>query len=246
MLSPGLLILCATEFEVAAFLKEFPHAQKTRVKSGGCLYMTSQWHCLVTGPGVFNTALGLGGYLENHTPALILDTGIAGAFEGAGLKNGDIALAAREHYIHTGVGNEPLSRSPLPFELVPGYPETGRGIYGFDPERVGRWQARMAESLEFESAPLPRIDTGAFLTVSAITEGRESAAALYGRFRPLMESMEGAAAAHCALCFGVPMVEIRAASNRVGERDKAKWDFPLACDRVRSICRAALATGSRD
>ena len=40
---------------------------------------------------MFNTALGLGAYLECNTPELILDTGIAGAFEGAGLKPGDIA-----------------------------------------------------------------------------------------------------------------------------------------------------------
>lgn len=36
------------------------------------------------------------------------------------------------------------------------------------------------------------------------------------------EAMEGAAFAHIARLYKIPMVEIRAASNFVGERDKAK------------------------
>ncbi len=56
-----------------------------------------------------------------------------------------------------------------------------------------------------------------------------------------MEAMEGAAALHVATLYHVPIIEIRAASNFVGERDKDKWDFPLACDRVRQICDVVIA-----
>ncbi len=48
--------------------------------------------------------------------------------------------------------------------------------------------------------------------------------------------MEGAAAAHVAALYQVPMVEIRAASNRVGDRDKARWDIPAAVRTVAEIC----------
>ena len=86
-----------------------------------------------------------------------------------------------------------------------------------------------------------RIITGRFLTVSGITWGRERANMLYDRFLPVMESMEGAAAAHVAQCRGIPMIEIRAVSNTAGERDKEKWDFSPALEGVKSICLAALA-----
>jgi futalosine hydrolase len=55
-----------------------------------------------------------------------------------------------------------------------------------------------------------------------------------------MESMEGAAAAHVAALYQVPMVEIRAASNRVGDRDKTRWDIPAAVQTVADICDTLL------
>jgi futalosine hydrolase len=66
------------------------------------------------------------------------------------------------------------------------------------------------------------VEKGPFVTVSAITGSFEKAAALSAAFSPVMESMEGAAAAHVAALYQVPMVEIRAASNRVGDRDKTR------------------------
>jgi len=219
-------------------LGEFPGAGKRVLKSGGVLHTGTAWHCLVTGPGVLNTAMGLGAYLEHHTPELILDTGIAGAFESSGLAIGDIAIADQEQYLNTGVGNDPLSLSPLPFELIPGCPEPSRGIYPFDPEPVGLWQARMEREL---GGCRTEIIKGPFLTVSAITRGRDRAHMLYDCFSPIMESMEGAAAAHVAACCGLPMVEIRAASNMVGERNKQLWDFDLAREGVKNICLASLA-----
>ncbi|PID74095.1 MAG: hypothetical protein CSB33_00400 [Desulfobacterales bacterium] len=47
-----------------------------------------------------------------------------------------------------------------------------------------------------------------------------------------MESMEGAAAAAVAARFGIPFLEVRAASNLAGKRDRRKWDLPLAFERA--------------
>jgi len=207
------------------------------LKSGAVLYTGLTWQCLITGPGVFNTAMGLGAYLELFTPGLILDTGIAGAFERSGLGLGDIAVANREQYLHTGVGNDSLSRSPLPFDLIPGHPDSSHGLYPFDPDRVELCQRVLEKQLEYSPGCIAK---DPFLTVSAITRGRDRADLLYDRFSSVMESMEGAAAAHTTACYGVPMIEIRAASNMVGERDKQLWDFDLACARVTDICLAFL------
>ncbi len=135
------------------------------------------------------------------------------------------------------MGDEHHSRSPLPFELIPGCPDSRRGMYAIDPASAGLWQNRLEKEL---GGCHCGIGKGPFLTVSAITRGRDRALTLYDRFAPVMESMEGAAVAHTAACCGVPMIEIRAASNRVGERDKEKWNFDLACDGVKKICLAAL------
>ena len=234
----GILILCATEFEMSGFLKKFPQASKKVLKSGAVLYAGPAWHCLITGPGVFNTAMGLGAYLEHHTPKVILDTGIAGVFAPCGLALGDIAVATQDEYLHTGVGSAPFLRSSLPFELILDCPDTRHGLYRFESELVCFWQTRMEKRMDDSQACIAQ---GPFLTVSGITSNKDQARMLYEQSPFIMESMEGAAAAHTATCYGIPMVEIRAASNRVGEGDKQLWNFDLACEGVKNICLAALA-----
>ncbi|MDD9301491.1 MAG: futalosine hydrolase [Desulfobacter sp.] len=237
----SLLILSATSFEVAGLLKRAPKSSGHILKSGQVLYSglgkEPGWHCLVTGPGGFNTAMGLGAFLDHHRPDLILDTGIAGAYAPSGLGVGDIALASQEQYFHTGVGIDFLSRIPLPFDLIQGNSKTRKGIYSFDRALVSQWLRRLKGALGQDRF---KIIQGPFLTVSSITRGQDMALAIFQRFSPVMEAMEGAAAAHTAACYGVPMIEIRAASNRAGERDKGAWDIDLACDRLDKVCCIAL------
>ncbi|HKJ98240.1 MAG TPA: futalosine hydrolase [Desulfotignum sp.] len=123
---------------------------------------------------------------------------------------------------------------PLPFDLVSGQPMTRQGVYLLDSDLAGSSTDLLAESLGC------RVIQGPFVTVSSITGSYEKAAALSQAFSPVMESMEGAAAAHVAALYQVPMVEIRAASNRVGERDKNRWDIKKAVQTVAGICELIL------
>lgn len=123
---------------------------------------------------------------------------------------------------------------PLPFDLVAGQKMTRQGIYTLDTYLAGSSKDLLARSLGC------RVIQGPFITVSSITGSYEKAAALSQAFSPVMESMEGAAAAHVAALYQVPMVEIRAASNRVGERDKIRWDIKTAVQTVADICEIIL------
>lgn len=193
---------------------------------------------LITGPGVFNTVHGLTCFLEQTRmekapfPDLILDTGIAGVFQSSGLDIGDAALADCSRYIHTGVDNGDPVFAPLPFDLIPGRPETGQGLYRPDPEPAGACARMISDKL---GQPVAR---GLILTVSAVTGTPQKAEQLFQGFSGVMEAMEGAAAAHTAALYNIPLVEIRAGSNWVGDRDKARWDIPGAVRMVARICRA--------
>ncbi len=123
---------------------------------------------------------------------------------------------------------------PLPFDLVVGQKMTRQGIYALDPDLAGSSTDLLARSLGC------RVIQGPFITVSSITGSYEKAAALSQAFSPVMESMEGAAAAHVAALYQIPMVEIRAVSNRVGERDKTRWDIQTAVHTVADICETVL------
>jgi futalosine hydrolase len=62
------------------------------------------------------------------------------------------------------------------------------------------------------------------ITVSRVTASDETAARL-ARLGAQIESMEGFAVLRAAERAGVPAIEVRGISNRVGSRDRSGWDF---------------------
>lgn len=177
-----------------------------------------------TGPGIINTAAALVSLVEEKKPDMIIQTGCAGLFPQSGLTIGDIAVASGETDIHIGVepvdGKQSIPVSPLPFCTIP-----EMGITSSYPTD----KALSVKACDRISAGMTVTATiGPFITVSTITATQQRAEALYKAYQPVMESMEGAATAHIAALYGIPFIEIRSASNHIGERDKTKWNLPLA------------------
>lgn len=230
---PDLLILCATAGEISHFLDVSPGNSQRLTRTGLTIISGHLRHktyeLILTGPGVFNAAHALTVYLETASPALVLQTGIAGVFKETGGKIGDIAIATQERYIHTGIQAEGMTAAPLPFDLIEEKPLTRQGIYPFDSDRVNQYHDLLSESF---STGKTKIIKGPFITVSSITASFARAGQLHAAFSPVMEAMEGAACAHIASLYGIPMIEIRSASNFVGERDKSQWDIDLAAKQL--------------
>ena len=236
-MNPDLLILSATAFEVSHFLTLHPGASKHMTRSGLTLISGKIYHktydLVITGPGVFNAAHALTVYLEKSHPALVLQSGIAGIFRQTGGNIGDIGIATREHYIHTGIQSDRLENLPLPFDLIDACPLTRKGIYLFEKDRVDHTHEILSRSL---SSNKINIIKGPFITVSTLTSSLRQVDTLYSTFSPVMEAMEGAACAHVAARYDIPFIEVRAASNYVGERDKSKWDIGLAAKHLGLAC----------
>lgn len=236
-MNPDLLIVCATQGEISHFLTLCPSESK-QVTRTGLTILSGKVHgktydLMITGAGVFNAAHALTVYLEQSFPALILQAGIAGVFKQTGLHIGDVAVATQEHYIHTGVQTGALENAPLPFDLLEAAPLSRKGIYEFEPETVDHTHDILSRAF---SMTRTRIIKGSFITVSTITSSMSRARQLYSVFSPVMEAMEGAACVHIAALYGIPVVEVRTASNFVGERDKGKWDIDLAAKQLGVVC----------
>jgi futalosine hydrolase len=191
---------------------------------------------LVTGPGMVNTAQSLTAAVENMAPSIILMTGCAGGFAGAGMRVGDIGIATEENDIHLGI--EPEDRdalpAPLPFDLevIDGAP------IGSRIPMDGNLVHGAADILREQMQDTINTISGPFVTVATITATDRGAARIHDRFQACMENMEGVAGSHVAMHYGIPFIEIRCASNLVGKRDLAAWDLPLAC---RRSAEAAMA-----
>jgi len=66
------------------------------------------------------------------------------------------------------------------------------------------------------------------ITVNKITDNKEQIERQRIMFNPQAESMEGAAFHYVCLQQGIPFLQVRSISNRVGERDKRKWELEKA------------------
>ncbi len=235
-MNPDILILCATIQEMGYFLSAHPPDSKSHTQTGRAIFSGNiydkSFDLMITGPGVFNASHALTAYLERSSCGLIVQTGIAGVFKETGMNLGDVAVATAENYIHTGVGTDSIKNDPLPFDLIESFPLSREGRYPFDMSLVGLYYERLLQASAQKDI---RIAKGLFITVSTITSSFRKAGLLYNAFSPVMESMEGAASIHIASLYKVPIIEIRAASNFVGERDKTKWDMDKAAKHLGTV-----------
>ncbi len=186
---------------------------------------------VVTGIGKANTAAALAAVAVRggDTALTVLQLGIAGAYPGCELPLGSVAVAASERDLDLGVGEDRgrLGLEAIGFELVP-----GTGVHNLIALRTGA-----AESVASHlGAPL--VD---FATSDGVTASHAAALATAARYGVALESMEGFAAAQVALALGAAFVEVRAVSNRVGDRDKANWRLAEAVQAAAAAAHRALA-----
>lgn len=163
-----------------------------------------------------NTAAGLALALHTLKPDRVLQFGIGGAFAGAGLELGQVAVATQETHLDTGVALDSgwQDMAALGFPLVAGYFNT------FPTD------LKLTRTL----AALTGAARQPFGTSETVTGSFAQAERLFKRFGVGLESMEGAAAAQVCAALGVPFAELRGVSNVVGERDKANWRLKEAVD----------------
>lgn len=254
--SGSILVLAAVEEEVAV-LAESLEERRTEWAAGRPLVLGRiqgrETLLMVGGPGMINAAMILTGILAGvpvwEWPVLVIQTGIGGAFPGSGLALGDVAVATTE--TDASLGMEPPDGgpvpNPLPFPVVtypPGEPPSpdvtvrGKRPGSFILNKIVRRQAMKYLKAAFPDHPPAE---GPFLTVSTVTTTDERAEVLRAAFSPVMENMEGAAVAHVTAVMGLPLVEIRAASNMVGRRDRSAWDIPLAARNAQAAVKAVIA-----
>lgn len=173
------------------------------------------------------TAAALGCLPE--PPDLLLSLGVGGAYPGSGLDIGGVAVASV--LVAADLGAD----SPAGFLDLPALGLGGGRVEGEVP-LVELVAARLAD------AGLV-VSVGPVLTVSTATGTAARAAELVRRHDPVAEAMEGYGVAHVAALVRRPVLEVRAVSNAVGDRDRASWDIPSALLSLR-VAAAVLFGGA--
>jgi futalosine hydrolase len=189
------------------------------------------------GMGKTNAAHALTALLETRPVRGVIGFGIGGAYPGAGLSIGSIALATAAVYGDEGVQAPSgwMTTEGIGIPLWTAGESRMFNEFALDPARVERARAALVES-GFD------VRTGPFVTVSACS-GTAALGEAMARRVPgaLCEGMEGAALAHVAAIYEVLLLlELRAISNLVEDRDLSRWRIREAAETAQDAVRVVV------
>jgi futalosine hydrolase len=166
---------------------------------------------LVSGVGPVEAAIAIAAALSSKRYDLVVDAGIAGAFDGAA-SLGDGVVVANDRF-------ELALEDGRPLALPPG--------------------SSIADHAESDASLVAALHGRGFTAVRGVTVSRvtstEATARRLGATGAQVESMEGFAVLRACASFDTPAVQIRGISNRVGDRERSSWNFQAGLDGLARI-----------
>ncbi len=211
-------IVSATPFEIVP-LRSYLEKHFKEVTPNYFRKDTLKIRLLITGVGMTQTAFSIGQFLVIEKPQLLLNVGIAGAFNRE-LSIGAVVNVISERFADLGVENADGSFVDV-HEL------------GLSAKDELPFKAGVLENEEGRKNPFLPHASG--LTVNKVHGSDASIKAIRAKYTVDVESMEGAAVFYACLIEQVPFLEIRSISNYVEARNKDNWNIPLAIDNLNEV-----------
>lgn len=207
-----ILLLSATAFEVAPLREAVQHAPEYDIEF------------LEAGIGMLATSFKLQQWLQNNTCDLIIQAGIAGAFDTNKHPIGSVVEVQSERIGDLGA-LFPDGHFEDVFEL---------GLAHADafPFQVGT----LKNSKTYTD--LVQVQS---LSVNAVNGKQTQIDKISRKYAVDIESMEGAALFYTAIQLGIPFVQFRAISNLIEDRNKANWNIPLAIEKLNDFLLSFLS-----
>jgi futalosine hydrolase len=203
------LVVVATAAEVGPFV-----AGLTRVVEAGprvTRYKAAAHDIdvLISGVGMVATASWCSRLLASERFDLALNLGICGSFRTA-IVPGTVVHVVSDRLAELGAedGDRFLTIQQMGLLRDDEFPFKGGRLINDSPPPIA------------SLANLPSVDG---ITVSTVHGNEGSIAGVTERFRPDVESMEGAAFMYSCLIHGVPFAQVRAVSNIVERRNRSAW-----------------------
>jgi futalosine hydrolase len=199
-----ILLVAATNFEIQPAINY--------LAARDCVIGKHEIEILIAGIGSMSTTYWLTKSIDKRRPDYLVQAGVGGSYSDNYLP-GSVVLVNEEVTGDLGVeenGNfKDLFDMGLPQITTP---YTGNSLVNPD---AASWQ-------RFN---LPVVKAA---TINEITTRPQRIQQLQQKYQPVVESMEGAAFHYAALSEKIPFIQLRAISNKVGERDKTKWKMKEA------------------
>ena len=180
--------------------------------------------------------------LSSCRPEALLLFGCGGAYLGAELTLGDLALASGEIFGDEGVatpeGFRDLAETRLAMRRTP------EPFYNYWPvdNELHDWAQPLLQAHATDNKI--KLRSGPFVTVSTCTGSTVVATEIEQRTKGLCENMEGAAVALACQQLSTPLLEIRGISNLVEDRDTSRWDLSAGMAAAQKAILKLLETWS--
>lgn len=218
-----MLIIAATEFELAVLVEALQCRQESRLLDF-TVYQTAsstddRTIIMRCGAGIANAAAAAALGIALYKPDHIFNVGVCGVYKAGMDAIGTVVTGNRAVFADTGIdtGADFLSLQAIDLPLAK--PESGDRVFNI----IGLQEAHGSRKLK----------QTVFLTVSACSGSTQRAELVSKRFKSdrkglVCEDMESAAVGLMACKAGIPCTVVRGVSNVCGDRDYANWQLSAA------------------
>ena len=166
-----------------------------------------------SGIGLLASSVSLMKMFVQETPSLIIQVGIAGCFDKK-VPLGKVFAVKDDFAGDIGVMENKVWKDLFDLKL--------------DKPNDAPYEKKSLPNPWLSQYNLLKLPTKKGVTVSTISTDKNKIDLYSGRYKATLESMEGAALHYIGRDLNIPFIQIRAVSNYVGERNKAKWNMQEA------------------
>lgn len=216
-----ILVAAATDTEIKPFVErqaDFTGKLPVEVK------------VLITGVGSLAATFSLTSSLLQRKPDLVIQAGIAGSFD-ASLLPGAVVVVGDEVLGDWGAWENGEWKDVFDIGLVKkdAFPFSAGRLFNPDIHRLNKYGLPVVSSL----------------TVNEMITSPDRIAAAKEKYTPQIESMEGAALHYTCLRLKIPYLQLRAISNRAGDRNKHNWQIETAINQLNKILTTIIEQGGK-
>jgi futalosine hydrolase len=166
-----------------------------------------------SGIGLLASSVSLMKMFVQETPSLIIQVGIAGCFDKK-VPLGKVFAVKDDFAGDIGVMENKVWKDLFDLKL--------------DKPNDAPYEKKSLPNPWLSQYNLLKLPTKKGITINTISTDKNKIDLYSGRYKATLESMEGAALHYIGRDLNIPFIQIRAVSNYVGERNKAKWNMQEA------------------
>ena len=194
----NILLIAATAKEIGPFFEYYRNSKRVQ-----------NIDILITGIGLTATTYHLLKQINLKRPDLVIQAGVAGCFDKK-IPLATVVIIKKETIADQSVIELKKIRTLFDLKLIP---------HDQFPFRNG-WLENDHDILK--RSKLKKVNA---ISVNEITTALQRVKFYRDSFKPVTESMEGAALHYTCLMENIPFIQLRSISNYIAERDKKKWDM---------------------